>query len=102
MLADVFGFRLELTPIGGYCAVFTPSDTCGGPVRWAHHLLLPWIAFGLVFAAIYARMIRANRIGYGSQASKARSKWPRGRAPTTVALGSPPANRITVGSERTP
>ena len=38
----------------------------------------------------------------GSQSSNARSKWPRGRAPTTVALGSPSANNITVGSERTP
>ena len=60
ILAYVFGFRLEGTPIGGYCAVFTPSETCGGPVQWAYHLLLPWIAFGAVFAAIYARMIRAS------------------------------------------
>jgi peptide/nickel transport system permease protein len=59
-LAYIFGFRLELTPIGGYCAVFTPSETCGGPVQWAYHLILPWIAFGVVFAAIYARMIRAS------------------------------------------
>ena len=208
MLAYVFGFRLELTPIGGYCAVFTPSETCGGPVQWAYHLILPWFAFAAVFAAIYARMIRASvlevyesdhvrtarsigmsegrilktqvlrnallplvtmlgmdigiafagaifverafglpgvgrllvsslggrdlpvilgivvlvttailvfnlivdllyplldpRIGYGSQSAKARSKWFRGRAPTTVALGSPSAKSITVGSERTP
>ena len=210
MLAYVFGFRLELTPIGGYCSVFTPSDLCGGPVQWAYHLLLPWIAFAAVFAAIYARMIRASvlevydadhvrtaraigmsegrilrtqvlrnaalplvtmlgmdvgiafggaifverafglpgigrllvtslggrdlpvvlgivvfvstaillvnlvvdllyplldpRIGYGSgsHSSNARSKWPRGRAPTTVALSSPSAKSITVGSERTP
>jgi peptide/nickel transport system permease protein len=156
MLAYVFGYRLGWTPIGGYCSVFTPSDTCGGPVQWAYHLLLPWVAFGVVFAAIYARMIRASvldvydadhvrtaraigmserrilrtqvlrnaslpmlgmdigldlvyplldpriRYGSGSHSSNARSKWPRGRAPTTVALGSPSANRITVGSDRTP
>ncbi len=209
MLAYVFGYRLEWTPIGGYCSVFTPTETCGGPVQWAYHLLLPWLAFAAVFAAIYARMIRASvlevydadhvrtaraigmsegrilrtqvlrnaslplvtmlgmdvgiafggaifverafglpgigrllvaslggrdlpvvlgivllvttaillfnlvvdllyplldpRIGYaGSQSSNARSKWLRGRAPTTVALGSPSAKRITVGSERTP
>ena len=210
MLSYVFGFRLGWTPIGGYCSVFTPTEACGGPVQWAYHLLLPWLAFGAVFAAIYARMIRASllevydadhvrtaraigmsegrilrtqvlrnaslplvtmlgmdiglafagaifverafglpgigrlliaslggrdlpvvlgivivvttailffnlvvdllyplldpRVGYasGSQSSNARSKWPRGRAPTTVALGSPSANRITVGSERTP
>ena len=179
-------------------------------MQWAYHLLLPWIAFGAVFAAIYARMIRASvldvydadhvrtaraigmsegrilrtqvlrnaslpivtmlgmdiglafagaifverafglpgigrllvsslggrdlpvvlgivvlvtivillvnlvvdlvyplldpRIRYtsGSHSSNARSKWPRGRAPTTVALGSPSANKITVGSDRTP
>ncbi len=29
-------------------------------MQWAYHLLLPWIAFGAVFAAIYARMIRAS------------------------------------------
>ena len=48
--------------------------------------------------------IARPRIGYGSasQSAKARSKWLRGRAPTTVALGSPAAKRITVGSERTP
>ena len=210
MLAYVFGFRLQLTPIGGYCSVFTPNDVCGGPVQWAYHLLLPWIAFAAVFAAIYARMIRASvlevydadhvrtaraigmsegrilrtqvlrnaslplvtmlgmdvgiafggaifverafglpgigrllvtslggrdlpvvlgivvfvttaillfnlvvdllyplldpRIGYGSgsHSSNARSKWLRGRAPTTVALGAPPANSITVGNDRTP
>ena len=44
------------------------------------------------------------RIRYtsSSHSSNARSKWPRGRAPTTVALGSPSANKITVGSDRTP
>ena len=29
-------------------------------MQWAYHLLLPWLAFGAVFAAIYARMIRAS------------------------------------------
>jgi peptide/nickel transport system permease protein len=209
VLSYVFGYRLQWTPIGSYCSVFDPTETCGGPVQWAYHLLLPWVAFGAVFAAIYARMIRASvlevydadhvrtaralgmsearilrtqvlrnamlplvtmlgmdlgiafggaifverafglpgvgkllisslggrdlpvtlgivvlvttailvfnllvdllyplldpRIGVGgSQSAKARSKWLRGRAPTTVVLGSPPSNRITVGSERTP
>ena len=60
ILSYIFGFQLAVTPIAGYCAVFNPSETCGGPVQWAYHLLLPWIAFGVVFAAIYARMIRAS------------------------------------------
>ena len=29
-------------------------------MQWAYHLILPWTAFGIVFAAIYARMIRAS------------------------------------------
>jgi peptide/nickel transport system permease protein len=60
ILSYIFGFQLAATPIAGYCAVFNPSESCGGPVQWAYHLILPWIAFGVVFAAIYARMIRAS------------------------------------------
>ncbi len=59
ILGYVFGFQLAFAPIAGYCSVFNASETCGGPVQWAYHLLLPWLAFGFVFAAIYARMIRA-------------------------------------------
>ncbi|HXH87945.1 MAG TPA: ABC transporter permease [Gaiellaceae bacterium] len=62
ILSYIFGFQLAATPIAGYCSIFTPTETCGGPVQWAYHLLLPWFAFGFVFAAIYARMIRANVI----------------------------------------
>jgi len=62
ILSYIFGFQLAATPIAGYCSMFTPTETCGGPVQWAYHLLLPWFAFGFVFAAIYARMIRANVI----------------------------------------
>ena len=40
----VFGYRLEWMPFGGYCAVFDAAPTCGGPVQWAYHLFLPWLA----------------------------------------------------------
>src|SRR5256885_15345968 len=33
---------------------------CGGPVQWFYHLILPWITFAILFAALYVRMIRAN------------------------------------------
>jgi peptide/nickel transport system permease protein len=29
-------------------------------VQWAYHLILPWITFAVLFAALYVRMIRAN------------------------------------------
>jgi peptide/nickel transport system permease protein len=46
----------------GSCDFINPEETasCGGPVQWACHLVLPWITFALLFSAIYVRMIRAN------------------------------------------
>ena len=35
---------------------------CGGPVQWAYHMILPWMTFAILFAALYVRMIRANVI----------------------------------------
>ena len=29
-------------------------------MQWAYHLVLPWITFAILFAALYVRMIRAN------------------------------------------
>ena len=62
IFAYVFGFRLHLTPITGYCDFINPSTDCGGPVQWAYHMLLPWITFAILFAALYVRMIRANTL----------------------------------------
>jgi peptide/nickel transport system permease protein len=62
ILAYVFGFKLGWTPITGYCNIINPpvGATCGGPVQWAYHLILPWITYAILFAALYVRMIRAN------------------------------------------
>src|ERR687895_2905307 len=54
------GYKAGLTPLGGYCDMFNPSTDCGGPVQWAHSLVLPWVTFAILFAALYVRMIRAN------------------------------------------
>ena len=61
-LVYVFGYKLGLTPMGGYCDFFYAgtSEVCGGPRQWAYHLILPWITFGMLFAALYVRMIRAS------------------------------------------
>ena len=56
----VFGYKLGWTPITGYCNAINPVGSCGGPTQWAYHLLLPWITFAILFAALYVRMIRAN------------------------------------------
>jgi peptide/nickel transport system permease protein len=60
VLAYFVSFRLGLTPITGYCDMINPDTDCGGPVAWAHHLILPWATFMLLFAANYTRMIRAQ------------------------------------------
>jgi peptide/nickel transport system permease protein len=54
------GYKAGLTPLGGYCDMINPSTDCGGPIQWAHSLILPWITFAILFAALYVRMIRAN------------------------------------------
>jgi peptide/nickel transport system permease protein len=59
----VFGVKLHWFPVGGYCDLFynpESSNLCGGPRFWAYHLFLPWLTFAFLFAALYARMIRAN------------------------------------------
>jgi len=75
VLRIAFSDQLDLVPPAGYCPVrpavvevpraaggMTTTQVCGGPVDWAHHLILPWIAFALFFVAIYMRMIRARTI----------------------------------------
>ena len=60
MLSYFLGFRLHAVPLGGYCDLINPSTSCGGPVQWAYHMVLPWLTFTILFAALYVRMIRAN------------------------------------------
>ena len=60
VLSRVFGVWLGWLPPGGYCDALGPEPDCGGPIPWTQHMILPWIAFALLFAGVYARMIRTN------------------------------------------
>jgi peptide/nickel transport system permease protein len=60
ILSYSLGFQLHLLPSSGYCDLFSPVGSCGGPTQWFSHMLLPWFTFALVFAALYVRMIRAT------------------------------------------
>ncbi len=61
MFAYFFGYRLHLTPITGYADFINPPPgEPGGPVQWAYHMILPWITISILYAALYARMVRAN------------------------------------------
>jgi peptide/nickel transport system permease protein len=62
ILSYFLGFKLHVFPLGGYCHLHyrASSGGCGGPRYWAWHMVLPWFTFALVFAALYARMLRAS------------------------------------------
>ena len=65
LLSYFFGYRWQVTPIQGYCEVFSPppgqSQCAGFPIwQWAYHLILPWITIAVLYAAFYVRMIRSN------------------------------------------
>ena len=62
IFAYFFGYKFGLTPINGYCNLaFDPAiDSCGGLRDWVSHLILPWITFAILNAALYVRMIRAT------------------------------------------
>jgi peptide/nickel transport system permease protein len=62
ILSYFIGYKAHLTPIVGYCNFFggQPGAACSGPVQWAYHMILPWITFMVLFAALYVRLIRAN------------------------------------------
>ncbi len=52
----LFGFTLNVVPIGGYVPL-TES-----PVDWLWHLVLPWIVLALLNAAIYTRLTRGQML----------------------------------------
>jgi peptide/nickel transport system permease protein len=61
IFAYFIGFKWGITPITGYADFINPPlGQSGGPLQWAYHLVLPWLTFAILFAALYVRMIRAN------------------------------------------
>ena len=61
IFAYFIGYKWGITPITGYADFINPPPgEPGGPIQWAYHLILPWMTFAILFAALYVRMIRAN------------------------------------------
>ena len=62
MLSYIFGYQVTIFPLQGYCNLrgATLGQGCGGPWEWFYHMVLPWVAFAVLYAAFYVRMIRAN------------------------------------------
>jgi peptide/nickel transport system permease protein len=86
MLAYTFGYKLGWTPIADYCNFFPNSTgTCAGPARWAYHLLLPWVTFTFLFAAIYVRMIRSSVMETVNE-DYVRTAWAKGASRRRVVI----------------
>jgi peptide/nickel transport system permease protein len=85
ILAYVFGYKLGWTPIADYCNFFPSHATgvCSGPLRWAYHLILPWMTFMFLFAAVYTRFIRASMIETMSE-DYVRTARAKGASPARV------------------
>jgi peptide/nickel transport system permease protein len=59
ILSYLLGFKAHVFPIQGYCDLTGSAYGCNGFMHWFQHLVLPWLTFALLYAALYARMIRA-------------------------------------------
>ncbi|WP_137826300.1 ABC transporter permease [Brevibacterium sp. 2SA] len=57
----LFGFTLNVLPIGGYVPLTE------NPLMWAFHLILPWIVLAIANGAIYARLTRGQMLDVLSQ-----------------------------------
>ena len=54
LMSHYLGFEAGLFPSGGY------EPLTADPLRWAHHLILPWTALALLFIGLYSRVLRSN------------------------------------------
>lgn len=73
----LFGFTLNVLPIGGYVP-FTQN-----PGMWAFHLILPWVVLAIANGAIYARLTRGQMLEVMSQ-DFIRTARAKGLTETTV------------------
>jgi peptide/nickel transport system permease protein len=84
ILAYIFGFKLGWTPIADYCNFFPhTAGECSGPGRWAYHLILPWATMTFLYAALYARMIRASVLEVTNE-DYVRTAWAKGASSRRV------------------
>jgi peptide/nickel transport system permease protein len=68
------GVRWGVVPIANYCNFFASGgESCGGPVDWIKHLILPVVTLSLAFSAVYTRMIRARLVRAASDRERRRA-----------------------------
>jgi peptide/nickel transport system permease protein len=83
MMIVLFAVKLGWMPVGG---MITIGGAGGGVLDILHHLILPTLALGLFYAAIYARVMRSSMLEV-SQLDFVRTARAKGLSRRQVTLG---------------
>jgi len=62
MLIVLFAVKLGWMPVGGMMTIGGTGGAGGGVLDIVHHLILPTLALGLFYAAVYARVMRSSML----------------------------------------
>src|SRR5882724_5732850 len=62
MMIALFAVKLGWMPVGGMATIGGAGSGLGGVLDILHHLILPTLALGLFYAAIYARVMRSSML----------------------------------------
>jgi peptide/nickel transport system permease protein len=83
MMIVLFAVKLGWMPVGGMATI---GGVGGGVLDVLHHLILPTLALGLFYAAIYARVMRSSMLEV-AQADFVRTARAKGLSRRQVTLG---------------
>jgi peptide/nickel transport system permease protein len=62
MMIVLFSVKLGWMPVGGLATIGAAESGLGGVLDVLHHLILPTLALGLFYAAIYTRVMRSSML----------------------------------------
>jgi len=87
MMIVLFAVKLGWMPVGGMITIGGPGiESVGGVLDILHHLILPTLALGLFYAAIYARVMRSSMLEV-SQLDFVRTARAKGLSRRQVTIG---------------
>jgi len=87
MMIVLFAVKLGWMPVGGMATIGGLGDSgAGGVLDVLHHLILPTLALGLFYAAIYARVMRSSMLEV-SQLDFVRTARAKGLSRRQVTVG---------------
>jgi peptide/nickel transport system permease protein len=85
MMIVLFAVKLGWMPVGGMATIGGAANGFGGVLDILHHLILPTLALGLFYAAVYARVMRSSMLEV-SQLDFVRTARAKGLSRTRVTI----------------